>query len=188
MMMWVQVDPNDEYQVVASIEVEGSAEDVEKAVNTLERKYGWSSIYRMMDPNMGRSPSGTERGITWQDEFSNVGLVFDLADDSDVGRARLNEYLKPDPQLGRPMITFSADVDAVIFQLKRYVWADARRLSSPKRQTPKPEYDDYPTLLKYLMNRLPTYRELRNASGPIQSIPLKPNYGGGYRTGVTHGR
>jgi hypothetical protein len=38
MMMWVQVDPNDEYQVVANIEVEGSAEDVEKAVNSVERK------------------------------------------------------------------------------------------------------------------------------------------------------
>ena len=190
MMMWVQVDPNDDYYVVAHTEVEGSADDVEKAVHAVERKYGWLSVYRMMDPNMGRSPSGTERGITWQDEFSNVGLAFDLADDSDVGRARLNDYLRPDKQLCRPRITFSHDVDAVHFQLKRYVWSDPRRLSGPKRQIPKADYDDYPTLLKYLMNRLPTYRELRGIGQGemMMPTPLKPAYGGGYHTGVSHGR
>jgi hypothetical protein len=185
------VDPNDEYYVVDCAEVDGSAEAVEQTIHSVERKYGWMSVYRMIDPNMGRSPSGTERGITWQDEFSNVGLVFDLADDSDVGRARLNDFLKPDPQLSRPRITFSPDTDAVHLQLKRYVWSDPRRLAALKKQTPKAEYDDYPTLLKYLMNRMPTFRELRglNSSEPIMTTPLRPSYGGGYRTvGVTHGR
>jgi phage terminase large subunit-like protein len=188
MMIWVQVDPNDDYHVITNAEVDGSAEDVEKTVDAIERKYGWMSVYRMIDPNMGRSPSGTERGITWQDEFSNVGLVFDLADDSDVGRARLNDYLKPDPQIYRPRITFSPDVSEVHHQLKRYVWAESRRLSGPQKQIPKPAYDDYPTLLKYLMNRMPTYRELRHMGvSSYQPVPLQPNYGGGYRTGLRNG-
>jgi hypothetical protein len=48
-----------------------------------------------MDPNMGLSPASSKRGVTWLDEFAAVGLNFALADDSDVGRGRINEYLRP---------------------------------------------------------------------------------------------
>ena len=58
----------------------------------------------LFDPNMGRSPSGTDRETTWQDAFDKAGLVCDLADDSDVGRAQLNVYLRPDPDTRRPRI------------------------------------------------------------------------------------
>lgn len=188
MLLWVQVDPNDDYHVIAHTEVEGSAEAVRDAVSEIERKYGWIKVWRLIDPNMGRSPSGTARGITWQDEFSNVGLVYDLADDSDVGRARLNDYLKPEAKTEKPRLTFSPDVTDVHHQMKRYVWASPRRLGAPMKQTPKNEYDDYPTLLKYLMNALPTFRLLRYDSGILhrgtnndQPIDRGTGYGQGYK-------
>lgn len=64
---------------------------------------GFHHVCRIMDPNMGRSPSSaTQRNKTWQDEFDQVGLQFDLADDGEVGRHTINEYLKPDGMTDAP--------------------------------------------------------------------------------------
>ena len=46
-------------------------------------------------------------------------------------------------------------------QIKRYVWQD-RKLGSERAllQTPKDKEDDYPSLLKYLMNESLTFAQL----------------------------
>jgi hypothetical protein len=125
-----------------------------------------------MDPNMGRSPASVRRGITWQDEFSAANLYCDLADDSDVGRGRLNDYLQPDPRTYEPRIHFRPTCKNAIHQIKRYVWADHKRaLERDIKQKPKEKYDDYPTMIKYLMNLDPTFRFLRE--GP-QLISRRP--------------
>lgn len=163
MAIWVQVDPSDDLQQVAEIEVSGGAEALRDAVFKVEDAHGWSSIRRIMDPNMGRSPSGAIRGVTWQDEFARVGLICDLADDGDPGRARFNELLKPDLQSGKPRFLSDPTCTRTHFQLKRYVW-DEYRMSSEKdiKQKARTKNDDYPTLLKYVCNLNPRYRGLQN--------------------------
>lgn len=169
MMMWVQVDPSDDYWQVAELEVADDPVEVRKQVDRLERSYKLYPALRIMDPNMGASPAGARRGISWQDEFSAAGLHCDLADDSDVGRGRINEYLKPDRARYLPRMQISESCPVTIRQFKRYTWDEFKRSDRDAKQTPKEKDDDYPTMWKYLMNELPTFRTLRGGVQILQT-------------------
>jgi hypothetical protein len=156
-LAWVQITPNEDYETIKTLQVEGGAEDVRDAVKEVEDIHQWYSVSRLMDPNMGASPSGAKRELTWQMEFDNVGLHFDLADDSGVGRSRLNDFLKPDKIFMRPRFRINTSCTDAIFQMKRYVWDDPKKSERKDiKQVPLQKHDDYPALFKYLMNRLPT--------------------------------
>lgn len=156
-LAWAQVTANDDYEIVATRQVEGGAEAVRETIKEFEDYARYNRVIRLMDPNMGLSPSGATRELTWQREFDNVGLHFDLADDSSVGRARLNDYIKPDQQFRRPRLRVDPSCEDLIFQFKRFVWADYKNAENKDiAQVPLAKHDDYPALLKYLMNYMPT--------------------------------
>lgn len=170
MLVWVQVDPNDDLHQVCELEVSGSPQDVADRVMDIETEHGWSCVRRLIDPNMGRSPSGTDRETTWQDSFEQVGLSFDLADDSEVGRQVVNDYLKPDPKTRVPRITIDPRNMRTIYQLKRYSWDDYKRsMERDQKQKPKQKCDDYPTLWKYIANSNPSFRGLRGIHGVVRA-------------------
>lgn len=182
MLAWVQVTPNEDYEVVHECLVEGGAEDVKKAVDDFENTAQYYSISRLMDPNMGASQSGATRELTWQMEFDNVGLHFDLADDSGVGRARLNDFLKPDPLFQRTRFRIDPSCTNGIFQMKRYVWADHLHADRTDiKQVPLAKNDDFPTLFKYLMNRLPQY-----GSTSSNTVVKRDRSSTGYHTDINH--
>ena len=104
MFMWVQIDPADDYFVCAEGELDGDPAELWKRVREIEEMFQLQVRMRLIDPNMGLSPAGPKRNVTWQDEFAEAGLRCDLADDSDVGRGRVNEYLQPDPYTYRPRL------------------------------------------------------------------------------------
>ena len=164
MFMWVAVDPQDDLWVVADGECEGETLQVRKDTSKLEQMMRLNVVQRIMDPNMGLTSPGVRRQVTWQDEFHAVDLACDLADDSDVGRSRLNDYFKPDKDTEQPRIHIHKRCTLTIFQLKRYVWGEhGRRTAGDKdvKQQPRPKYDDYPTMMKYLLNMEPNYRMLQ---------------------------
>lgn len=168
MLIWVQVTPNDDLEQVAELEVEGSPSDVKEQVDEIEAEYGWSCIRRLMDPNMGRSPSGTDRDTTWQDSFQSAGLTFDLADDGESGRQLVNDYLKPDLDTRAPRLFIHPRCIKSIYQLKRYSWDDYKKaIEKDQKQRPKQRYDDYPTLHKYILNSQPTFRGCRSVGQPV---------------------
>lgn len=177
MLCWVQVTPNSDYEVIREVLVPGGAEDVRDAVTGIEAELQPLLVYRLMDPNMGASPSGAVREVTWQMEFDTVGLHFDLADDSDVGRARLNTLLKADPYFRRPRFRIDTGCTTSIFQMKRYVWADHAKVDGRDvKQKTLPKNDDFPTMFKYLMNRLPDSADIIE---PV--VYRKPRSEVGYR-------
>jgi hypothetical protein len=158
MFSWWQVSPQDDLWQVAEGECEGDPTDVATICENVEGDMGLKVNFRYMDPNMGRSPAGVRRSITWQDEFQAAGLTCDLADDSDVGRKRIDEYLKPDADTLEPRIHISSRCTKSIYQLKRYVWDDFRKtLEKDLKQKPKDKNDDFPTLMKYLLNTDPQF-------------------------------
>ena len=56
--------------------------------------------------------------------------------------------------------------------MKRYVWDEHKRgLEKDLKQKPREKNDDYPTLLKYLLNFEPTFQFLR------QGAPVKGRTG-----------
>lgn len=167
MICWVAIDGNDDLYVVAELQLADEPLVLREAVDEVERMYRLNPVRRIMDPNMGASPASTKRGVTWQNEFDAAGLPHDLAIDSDVGRSRVNEYLKPDPNTGRPRLVFhETRVPFAMQQMKRYTWDDHRmNRELDQKQKPKPKHDDYPTMLKYLLNEQPTYSTLK--MGPV---------------------
>ena len=171
MALWVMVDPADDLWVVDEMSVEGDPVDCRKECDEIETRHGLNIALRLIDPNMGRSPSSSRRGIVWQDDFDAAGLVTELADDSEVGRKHLNQFLKPDERRMQPRIHIHPRCATAIAQIKRYTWDDYKRAAEKDmKQTPKPKHDDHPTLLKYLMNYAPTFAGLRGI-GAIFSRP-----------------
>lgn len=167
-MAWVQVDPNDDLHVVLELESTLGPQELAVYVQELEAERGWHTIRRLIDPNMGRSPSGTDRETTWQDAFDTAGLVCDLADDSAVGRAQLNVYLKPDEFTRRPRITWDRSNTKGIYQMKRFLWDDHRRgLEKEQKQDVKKKNDDFPAIYRYVLNAQPDFRSLKQIGRPI---------------------
>jgi hypothetical protein len=66
MGLWVMVDPSDDWWVVDEFAVDGDPTDVRKLVDEIEIRHGLQVATRLMDPNMGASPSSSKRGRTWQ--------------------------------------------------------------------------------------------------------------------------
>ena len=168
MWSWVQVDPNNDLWQIADGELAQEPADVAKMVADTEAELQLRVGLRLIDPNMGRTPCGKRRDITWQDEFEMSGLPCELSDDSGVGRQTINERLKPDPDTYMPRLHIHERCRATIYQMKRYCW-DEHRLNNEKdlKQTPKNKHDDYPTLLKYCVNYKPEFRALSPDGYPI---------------------
>lgn len=176
MLLWLQVTPEDDLEQIAELEVTDVPAVVWQQVQDLEAAYGWTQISRLMDPNMGRSASGTDRSITWQDAFDAVGMRIDVADDGEVGRSVFNEYLKPDPHTRVPRYRCDPRCVRTIYQLKRYCWDDFKRtMDKGQKQRAKQKHDDYPTMLKYAINSQPSFRGLSNHGTRFQSVGQRHN-------------
>ena len=170
MLSWIAVDPSDDLWFVAEKLVSEAPASVKLEVERLEETYRLGVVHRLMDPNMGASPSGVDREVSWQDEFANVGLYFDLADDSDVGRARVNTYLRPDRARNGPRLHFHKRCSEAITQMKRYTWDEHKKgLDKEQKQKPRQKYDDFPTMLKYLLNSDPSFASLRGMGQVIHA-------------------
>jgi len=170
MLMWAVVDPADDIWIQAELEVDGDPVEVVQGIEQIEEQYEFLRVMQLIDPNMGRSPAGVLRGVTWQDEFWKAGIMFELADDSEVGRKTVNQYLKPDSRTRRPRIHVHPRCENVIYQLKRFSWADYKKaLDKDQKQKPKDKHSDYPTMLKYLCNSQPTFQLLRMGAPVIHT-------------------
>ena len=159
MYSWWMISPQDDLWCIAEGECDGDPTDVAVDVAEMESRLGLHVTYRFIDPNMGRSPCGSKRGVTWQDEFSAAGLYCDEADDSmDPGLKRIDTLLKPDRATLAPRIHIHPRCRNSIIQLKRYVWDDHKKsLEKPQKQKPKDKNNDFPTLLRYLANTEPRF-------------------------------
>lgn len=160
MMAWIQVSPYDDLFQVKELLCDGDCIAVRDQVFEIETKLSLSIAVRLMDPNMAKQPSsaGSRRGLSWIDEFADAGLHCDLADTSDVGRQRINEYLKPDERTRAPRMTIDLSCTQTINQFKRFVWDDYKKsLEKAQKQTPREMHDDFPAIWRYCMNHNPSY-------------------------------
>jgi hypothetical protein len=79
-----------------------------------------------------------------------------------VGRRVFNEYLQPDPVTKQPRYRVDPRCVQTIYQLKRYAWDDFKRSADKgQKQRTKAKHDDFPTMLKYLVNSAPSFRGLQ---------------------------
>lgn len=176
--MWLHavITPSDDVLIVNGDERDADPDDIASYIDAQERDLGLNVALRLIDPNMGRSPaSAKDRGKTWQDEFDAAGLKCDLASDADTGRARINAYLKPDPDTRAPRLMVSPRASLLITQIKRYAWDEHKRdREKATKEKPRDKNDDGPTMLKYLFNHLPSFQELVDGAAYIQLGQRRP--------------
>ena len=176
-MAWYALDPSDDVWQVGELEVEGGPLEVREQVTAREAIEGWHVVTRVIDPNMGASPAGAQRHVTWRDEFDRVGLRCLLADDTrDTARSRIREWLKPDARTGAPRFRVVDTCRRTIFQFERYTWGEFSRYSGTERN-PKPQprdlHDDFPSLVGYFANMGATFRGLREGMQPLRRRTAK---------------
>ena len=171
--LWSMIDPSDDWWIIADGSCAGDPTEVRKDTLMIERELGLNVVHHVIDPNMALSPASSKRGVNWRDEFDAAGLVCSLADDSHVGRERLNQFLKPDSGRWQPRMHIHPRCKATIFGLKRYTWQD-RKLGNERAllQVPKDKNDDECNLLKYLMNESLTFAQL-SGMGRVYQRPGK---------------
>jgi len=169
--------------------VDGDPVQVREYVDRVESSLGLGIARRLIDPNMGRSPASSSRGVTWQDEFDRVGLVTDLADSSEVGRSRINEMLIPDASTRRPRLLVHSLCEKTISQMTRYVWDDYRQsLEKAQKQKPKEKHDDFPGILRYFANSEPSFYNLREGTRIVRRGSMKQSHRRTVRTPSYAGR
>lgn len=165
-MLWLAIDPADDWWQIGELEVDGEPEVVRDKVFAWEAKHGLHIAKRLIDPNMAKSPAHAagRRGITVRDEFDAVGLRCDLADDNrTTAIARVKAMLKPEFRTRDTRYHVFRSCAGTIQQMNRYSWQEWTRYSSDMKD-PKPvpmdKYSDFPTLLGYIANSNPTYARL----------------------------
>lgn len=169
MFQWIQITPSDDYRVIADGKADEDPVLTKKEVDRIESELGLFVVQRLTDPNMGLTSPGVKRGITWQREFQDAGLNLDLADDSSVGRSRINAWLKPDPHTLRPRLIYHPRCRDSIYQMMRFGWADfSKNVDRDQKQQPKDTYSDYPACTRYFANSGgeagPSFRMLREGA------------------------
>ncbi len=166
-LLWVQISPQDDWFVVADSQVDGDCVDVKKEVDRIEQELKLWTAMRLADPNMIESPAShlrpNGRPLTWRDEFDSAGLRLDLADDSSVGRTRINTMLKVDSSTQQPRLVIHPRCRDTIYMMQRYSWDNfSSKIDKEQKQVPKDKYSDFPSLIKYLANAEPNFRALKD--------------------------
>lgn len=179
---WFVVSPSDELYQVAELEVDDEPCVVRDMVADREQSLGLSVVRRLIDPNMGNSPSGTtnKRGRSVRDEFDAVGLRCDLADDNrETARARLRALLKPDSRTKAPRFYIFTTCPKSNYMWNRYVWGEwatsASHDKNPKA-LPAELNSDYPGLAQYVANSNPTFAGLHYGNQRIMKKGRRAAY------------
>ena len=182
MSAYITVTPEGELWQVAELECDGDPSEMRLLCDEMEREFRLSVRSRLMDPKMGASPSGAKRDRTWIDEFASAGLVCEPADNSDVGRGLVDEYLRPDADTRRPRIKIHPRCAGTILQMKRFMWDDWKMgADKDQKQQVKRKYDDYPAIWRYCMNARPNFDSLARGFRAVRTVN-RPN---GPRRGMT---
>lgn len=169
---WDVISPSDDLFRVAELEIDDTLLEAKKAIDDIENTLHLRTYRKLMDPNMGSSPSTySERGLLVRHEFDRAGIHCAMAQDNRfTARTRIREYLKPDRRTRQPRIHFFKNCVKSNYQMMHWSWDENASYSSDRRD-PKPipqqKNSDFPTILGYVMNDNQSYR---TAQGSVMTV------------------
>ena len=184
MMLWVAIDPTDDWWVVAELESDKSPVDSKvQLFEDVENHFRLNVAHRIIDPNMGRSRAHNAgpRETLVVDEWSAVGIRCDdrVGDSFAVAKERLRERLKPDPRTRKPRLHVFNTCHKANQQMLKWTFDEFARHSSDRRdpkQVPRQLHSDMPTLLGYLANFSPSYYNLQQGGRKIARVGMRGGY------------
>ncbi len=160
MMGWFAVAPSDNIFQIGELEVEGTADDIKKAVDAFERANRIYPVKRLMDPNIAtESNDKMRRGWTLRQEYDEAGLRCDLAiDEMNAGVSEVQGLLKPDPYTRQPRYQVFNTCKTTIHSFARWSWDEHARTGDRElKERPRDKFKDAMDVVRYAAMDHPTY-------------------------------
>jgi len=173
-LAWFRVGPNDEMIQQAEAWAEGTVADWVREKETIERDLiGRTPDVILCDPNpLDETDNRAQRGWTLRRELGDHGLWARPADDNfTVGRRRLDDLLRPDKALRRPLASIMRRCKRSIHAFKRYTWDEyVNREGREPKGEPRGEYKHFPDCWRYLVMASPRFHVTRGRWAPRESV------------------
>jgi len=171
-MGWFAITPSDDIVLVAELEVDGTALDVKRAVDTMEREQHFNIVRRLMDPNIATETNDKlQRGWNFRRAYDEVDLRCDLAtDDINAGIQNVQGLLRPDPFTRRPRFRVFNTCPKFIYGMTHWSWDEWTRAGDrePKEKV-RDRAKDFPDLIRYLANDHPSFMRYRSGNGVVHT-------------------
>ena len=92
-VIWAMIDKIDDIYVMYEAVIPGTTKQLAATILATERYFGWNMAAGLIDPNFGESPSAVGSGVTMIQELAQFRVAVFPADDRDIGRLQVKEYL-----------------------------------------------------------------------------------------------
>ena len=178
---WFAITPSDDIVMVAEAEADGTAADVKRVIDDVERSHRLLVRKRLMDPNIATETNDKMgRGWTIRKAYDDVGIRCDMANDEiNAGIQNVQELLKPDRATRRPRFRAFNTCQKFIYGMRHWSWDEHVRANDkePKEKV-RDKAKDFPDLIRYLANDRPSYSKYALGAqivrGPVRErhIPL----------------
>lgn len=161
-IVWAYVDPSDTITFFDEILVQGTADDVVRAIREREKGHVGRTQMRIADPAIEKQVSGFGSSLTTHDEFIRAGMSFGLADNSEAGYNVVSSYLrydktKPLGTLNRPSVYFTKDCPKLWYSMTHLMWDEYKFSANhdPKERV-KDKDKDFADCCRYVLAMRPT--------------------------------
>lgn len=181
MMGWFAISPSDNIFQIGEMEVEGTADDIKKAVEAWERANRIYPVKRLMDPNIAtESNDKMRRGWTLRQEYDEAGLRCDLAiDEMNAGVNEVQQLLKPDPYTRMPRYQIFRNCKTTIHAFGRWSWDEHSRTSDREaKERPRDKFKDPMDVVRYAAMDHPSYSKYVMAGAHRTYTPAGRGYHG----------
>lgn len=163
---WAYVDEHNTVVFFDEALVKGTAKDAVEYINAREARHGARTLLRLIDPAANKQVSGYGSARTTLREFSDAGMSFSLADNSEGGYNVVHEYLKfdkskPVDSFNHPQCYFTKDVPQTWYAMSNFMWdewAHGNTLRDEKER-PRDYLKDFPDCVRYTLAVRPTYTQ-----------------------------
>ncbi len=157
---WFAITPSDDVVMVAEAEADGTAADVKRVIDDVERSHRFLVRKRLMDPNIATETNDKMgRGWTIRKAYDDAGIRCDLANDEvNAGIQAVTDLLKPDRATRRPRFRVFNTCQKFIYGMTHWAWEEhARPGDKEPKEKVRDKAKDFPDLIRYLANDHPTY-------------------------------
>jgi hypothetical protein len=159
-------------------------EEIIKKIREYEKERKWKTVWRVMDPNRGRTPYGNS-GLTVQEEFEKYDMYFDtdVNDDLAIGHSTVRNLLKIGNH-NKPKIQVFSSCRNHIWSFLRYVYDEHEGKAAEKRATSEDVLDkgkDFMDITRYFsVSEFKFSYKFKKVTGWRKKLADKAKNGKGY--------
>jgi len=161
---WAYVDEHESVVFFDEALIKGTAQQAVEYITEREKLHGARTLLRLIDPAADKQISGYGSSRTTLREFSDAGMSFTIADNSEGGYNVVHEYLrydksKPLDSFNRPQAYFTKDVPQTWHAMNNFMWDEWAHGNTLKdeKERPRDYLKDFPDCVRYTLAIRPRF-------------------------------